>query len=230
VELFSTSHGKNACDGIGGTVKRATARESLVRTTTGHILTPGDMYKFCCEKLSENIKFLFVNDAEVRKLRESLKSRLQVSKVLVGTRQFHRLVPIRPGFIKAYQLSTDIEGKECCILKATPSEEDPATQPKFTVDQNVCCVFAGVICVGTIRDYTSEFDEYDVQLMDQDHSTTDVYRVSHEAHALPVPGHHVLGVLSPPTFLGPDDGMYIYTGLMRGNYSVQRAACCRMFR
>ena len=31
--FFATSHGKSPCDGIGGTVKRLTARASLQRST-----------------------------------------------------------------------------------------------------------------------------------------------------------------------------------------------------
>ena len=35
--FFATSHGKSPCDGIGGTVKRVTARASLQRTKENHI-------------------------------------------------------------------------------------------------------------------------------------------------------------------------------------------------
>ena len=38
--FLATSHGKNASDGIGGTVKRATAHASLQRTTEKQICTP----------------------------------------------------------------------------------------------------------------------------------------------------------------------------------------------
>ena len=44
--FFATSHGKSACDGIGGTVKREAARASLRATTTGHILTPQQLLNF----------------------------------------------------------------------------------------------------------------------------------------------------------------------------------------
>ena len=43
--FFATSHGKSACDGIGGTVKRATAKESLRRPYSGQILTAQSMYR-----------------------------------------------------------------------------------------------------------------------------------------------------------------------------------------
>ena len=50
--VFATSHGKNACDGVGGTVKRLATRASLQRTSDNFILSPEDLYKFS----SENIK------------------------------------------------------------------------------------------------------------------------------------------------------------------------------
>lgn len=49
--FFATAHGKSPCDGIGGTVKRLTAKASLQRPVDGQILTPRDMFKFCQESL-----------------------------------------------------------------------------------------------------------------------------------------------------------------------------------
>ena len=51
--FFATSHGKSACDGIGGVVKRVTAKASLQRPFENQILTPQDMYKFCKENFAE---------------------------------------------------------------------------------------------------------------------------------------------------------------------------------
>ena len=42
--FFATSHGKQPCDGIGGTVKRIAAKASLQRTLKNHILTPKAMF------------------------------------------------------------------------------------------------------------------------------------------------------------------------------------------
>ena len=38
--LFATCHGKNACDGIGGTIKRLAAHASLQRPKDKQILNP----------------------------------------------------------------------------------------------------------------------------------------------------------------------------------------------
>ena len=45
--FFASGHGKNACDGIGATVKVATRRASLQRPLTGQIQYPTEMYDYC---------------------------------------------------------------------------------------------------------------------------------------------------------------------------------------
>ena len=59
--FFATSHGKSPCDGIGGTVKRVTARTSLQRARFNHILTPGDINNFCSSTPNLSaIKFFYI--------------------------------------------------------------------------------------------------------------------------------------------------------------------------
>lgn len=43
--FFATSHGKNVCDGVSGTIKREAAKASLQAATSGHIRTPADLYE-----------------------------------------------------------------------------------------------------------------------------------------------------------------------------------------
>ena len=49
--FFATSHGKSPCDGIGGTVKRLTARASLQRLSQEQILTSDEMFAFCQQEI-----------------------------------------------------------------------------------------------------------------------------------------------------------------------------------
>jgi hypothetical protein len=58
--FFATSHGKSACDGIGGTVKRLTAKASLQRPVSGQILTPKEMYDYCKEFIPGQNNFITV--------------------------------------------------------------------------------------------------------------------------------------------------------------------------
>ena len=45
--FFATSDGKQPCDGIGGTVKRIVAKESLQRPTSKQILSTEIMFEYC---------------------------------------------------------------------------------------------------------------------------------------------------------------------------------------
>ena len=54
--FFATSHGKSACDGIGGTVKRLVTKASLQRPYTDQILTADAIISFCEENIP-GIKF-----------------------------------------------------------------------------------------------------------------------------------------------------------------------------
>ena len=44
--FFATSHGKNACDGVQGTIKRLAAHVSLQRTIHNQILNQHQLYDF----------------------------------------------------------------------------------------------------------------------------------------------------------------------------------------
>jgi len=58
--FFGTSHGKNTCDGIGGTVKRLAARASLQRTLDDHIMTPLQLFDWCRKNIKGTTCFLFL--------------------------------------------------------------------------------------------------------------------------------------------------------------------------
>ena len=49
--FFATSHEKSACNGIGGVVKRMSAKARLQTPFENQILTPQDMYTFCKENV-----------------------------------------------------------------------------------------------------------------------------------------------------------------------------------
>ena len=60
--FFATSHGKSACDRVGGTVKRLTARASLQRPISDQILTVDAMFAFCPENIPSIIFFNIMKD------------------------------------------------------------------------------------------------------------------------------------------------------------------------
>ena len=79
--FFATSHGKSPCDGLGGTIKRITARTSLQRHKEHHILTPSDMFNFCNKTPSLlSIKFFYIPKYELAELniQLSLLGKIQI--------------------------------------------------------------------------------------------------------------------------------------------------------
>ena len=50
--FFATSHGKWPCDGIGGTVKRLAAKDSLQRPYCEQIMTPRQLFQFAEDNIS----------------------------------------------------------------------------------------------------------------------------------------------------------------------------------
>ena len=91
--FFATSHGKSACDGIGGTVKRLTTKASLQHPFQDQIITVKDMFAYCITNIS-NIKFHYVEKREIDVIRQTLNTRYAMAKTIPGTRGFHSFSPL----------------------------------------------------------------------------------------------------------------------------------------
>ena len=99
--FFATCHGKGPCDGVGGTVKRLTARASLQRPEKDQIVTPEHMFKFCKDNIA-GITFIFVSTETINAVKEAvLKERFVKARVLRGTRGFHYFEPCDTSHMKA---------------------------------------------------------------------------------------------------------------------------------
>lgn len=59
----ATSHGKSACDGVGGTVKRLAARASLQKPYDSQIITPLQLFEWAAHNI-QGIIFTYCTSAE----------------------------------------------------------------------------------------------------------------------------------------------------------------------
>ena len=103
--FFATSHGKSACDGIGGTVKRLTKRASLQRPYGNFILTVEAMLDFCKENIP-NINFIHIGKTDMVDVRKKLEARFQIGRTIPGTRSFHHFEPFGP-YTVCYKRTSD---------------------------------------------------------------------------------------------------------------------------
>ena len=96
VELncFATSHGKSSYDGIGGTVKRLTARASLLMTSGQVISTPYEMFQWCQGNVTV-ISFFYVSSEDINNHvnQFQLDERYELIKTVPGTRPYHSFIP-----------------------------------------------------------------------------------------------------------------------------------------
>ena len=111
--FFATSHGKGACDGIEGTVKRHAFRSSLQKE---NITTPKLLYEWT-SKFFYKIDFEFcpANDHVVDD--ESVKSRLDMAKTLKNTRHYYRFIPIDGSELSCKLFSVSDESVTQSVMK-----------------------------------------------------------------------------------------------------------------
>lgn len=84
--FFASSHGKNACDDVGGSVKRLAAQARL-RMVYNEQMTPCQLYDWAKDSI-KNIDFIYSTKEEYDQKCLLLKTRFEDVKTVKGTQQF----------------------------------------------------------------------------------------------------------------------------------------------
>jgi hypothetical protein len=88
----ATSHGKGACDGLGGTVKRLATKTSLQRPYEDQIITPLQLYQWASKSIpGVNFEYCTLEEHESEKIQ--LEKRFDNSRTIAGTRRLHCFIP-----------------------------------------------------------------------------------------------------------------------------------------
>jgi hypothetical protein len=157
VELFATSHGKSACDGIGGTVKRLAARASLQRPLDHQILTPHDLYRWCTVSI-QNIVFFFVDTSEFTEVNKEQEKRFSLSQTIPGTRSFHWFVPLSITEVQVGYVSGDVSG-------TFGSHQVACSVTNLQPGLFVACVYDGQWWLGNIVELCKDNNDAKVSFM-----------------------------------------------------------------
>ena len=104
-EWHFTSHGKGACDGLGGTVKRLAARASLQRPYDLQIMTPHQLFEWASSNISA-IAFEYFSMEQYKREQEFLKQRFQRARTIPGTRKLHCFLPISKDTVNTKAFSS----------------------------------------------------------------------------------------------------------------------------
>lgn len=156
--FHATSHGKCACDGIGGSVKRSVTRANLQRPYKDQICTPEEMFKFC-ELQHTTILFQFINADVVNNLEPMLNQRFSGGKTVPGTRSFHYFQPLSKSEIAAKRISSD---KNYSLrYNLFKQQQLPNLQP----NTYVCCVYEKKCYVGYIIEVDTDNQDVNIDFM-----------------------------------------------------------------
>ena len=134
IKHFCNIYGKNACDGIGGTLKRCVTKASLQRLYTDQILTPLDFFNYCKDKIT-NVKCFFVKKEVVDGVAVSLESRFQNAIPIPGTQKRHRFVPVKDGYLEISKAFEEHAAKK--EVKITNQELETATSSASEESKNL---------------------------------------------------------------------------------------------
>ena len=131
---FATSHGKNTCDGLGGTLKRLADRRSLQSLSDRKepLLSAEDLYKWACTSIT-GMNLEFVSEKAVQDADKRLSSRFRDAVPVPGMRSIHAVIPISETTVQLKELSTSGKSTELQIQNTSgyfepESDDEPPSR------------------------------------------------------------------------------------------------------
>lgn len=200
--FFATSHGKSPCDGIGGTVKRSTAMESLRRPLSNQITNIVEMMKHCIQKLP-SITFMDLQQEDLDSLRITLNDRFTEATAIKGTRGFHYFEPLSSSSIGMKRVSSDSEFAIVVALQCTPTV---SLLPNVAEGKFLSIVYDHKWYIGVVQELDRTNDDLLVNFMHPNGPSRSFYWPQQEDLCW-VPFQHVLCVIDVPS-LATTRGQY----------------------
>ena len=183
---------KNACDGIGGVLKRAAYKYSLQRIISNHILTPKALFEFA-EKEVKGIRYIYTSEVEIIKSKNILQTRFAATSTIKGTQSFHKIVPIKPNQFFAYVTSQTNE-KQLCQFTTVDSDENTMLSPGFYV----ACIYDNSFWIGIIKEYSEENDDFSISFLHRDECTVTKFFFPEKEDSCWVQASNILAKLNLP--------------------------------
>ena len=107
----ATAHGKGACDGIGGTVKRLAAHASLQKPYSDQIMIPRQLFDWASTNIpAVHFGYCSLVDYEVEE--KNIEERFAKSRTIPGTQKLHSFIPVSKDRITVKAFSSSTLSKE----------------------------------------------------------------------------------------------------------------------
>lgn len=190
--FFATSHGKSACDGIGGTIKRLAQRESLQHPVDGHILTVHDLFKF--SKKIKGIKTFLVESNEIEAIFPQQNKRFANSHTVSGTRDNHFFSPIDGTKLRVSRVSSDTVS---FISNVFTKEHVKVSCTQLQPGQYVACIYETKWWIGNVCKVSIEEQDAQISFMHPNGPCTTFYWPK-QRDVCWVPEKHIISITAPP--------------------------------
>jgi hypothetical protein len=189
--FFASGHGKSACDGIGGTVKRLARLASLSGQS---INTALEFYEFVDQNIKNIIPFYASSD-EIEKVIEakSLEERYARSKTIPQTRQAHKYVPDNE---KLYLFETSNDEMHFGMVTRSTDPDIGATD--LIIGDWVAAVYDDQWYYGEVMEIDLEHEEYKIHYLKEPGSNPKNKSFTRENRSCFVPYGQVLQKISTP--------------------------------
>lgn len=115
--FFATAHEKGPCDGVGGTLKRQAARDSLQRPADKQITNSRELFEWASKAdCLSNITVKFAAKVFYDKEQKKLESRFQNSRRIQALQSLHFFVPVGDGYVSGKRHPSSKESRKFKIL------------------------------------------------------------------------------------------------------------------
>ena len=196
--FFATSHGKGACDGVGGTVKRLAARASLQRPYRDQISTPRQLYEFgCAEIQTVNFHFATLEDHE----RETglLSKRFESTRTIPGTHQLHCFRPTSFEKLECREFSLSTEKR---VERVTINRSDTTNPVKLDfIKGYVTAKYDSFWWLACVTNTVPDCEEVEVSFL-HPHGPATSFKYPPGYDVLVISCHDILTTVNPCTSTG----------------------------
>ncbi len=148
----ATSHGKGACDGVGGSVKRLAARASLQCPYDHQIMTPRQLFEWAVVNIPAT-SFQYITLEDYKSEEVLLEQRFRQSRTIPGTRKLHCFIPVSRS-----KVSTKVYSSSATSTEKTVTIQENELVPE-EIRGFVTCVYDEkwwVACVLQVDEYSEQ--------------------------------------------------------------------------
>ena len=191
----ATAHGKGACDGIGGTVKRLAARASLQKPYSDQIMTPRQLFDWASTNIP-SVHFGYCSLADYEVEENSLQKRFTKSRTIPGTRKLHAFTPISKDRITVKAFSSSTTNKE----ERVSCEDNDDVQVEH-ISGFVTCVVEREWRLACVLQLSPDEDRVKVTLLHPP-GPSNSFRYPKSEHIVTVTVKDILTVVDPRTRTG----------------------------